>query len=173
MLVVFWGVFIVLWPLGVPELLSMLRLRRAAVRPIGKVIRTDWPNIVRCALRSNASWSREQLKIYQQADGTQRYVLPLYSQVQEDTLLGTGLCLADLPTPSRLFDTGYVYDDTGDQESPMVAAGELLGGSGTSKLVGFIVEDSEIGQIRFETWDPAACQEGMLVWCRINDTHVF
>src|SRR5437016_3716504 len=109
-LVCFWGVFIALWPLGVPEILGIIRPLKRSFLPVGKVVRTDWPNLVRCELRSDANWARENFKIYRQADGKQRLVLPLYSQVQEQTLLGTGLCVADVAEPVPELQSGYVYD---------------------------------------------------------------
>lgn len=171
-LIVFWGAFIVLWPLGVPELLSLFSPRSNALKPLGKVVRTDWPDLVRCSLRSDAVWTRDSVKTYQQADGAQRYVLPLYAQVQEESLLGTGLCIADLTSLIPGLEGGYIYDAPATAPASSAIA-ELLGGSPTSKLVGFVVEDSEIGQIRLETWDPAECKEGMIVWCRLNGTQVF
>jgi len=172
-LLLFWGFFIVLWPLGVPELLSSFKFRSATVQAVGKVVRTDAPNIVRCALNSNATWSRNTLKIYQQADGNQRWVLPLYSQIQEETLLGTGLCISDVEPMASGLEPSHIYDDPSRVENVDTHIATHMGGSPNSKLVGFVVEDSEIGQIRFETWDPAACCEGMLVWCRIGDKQVF
>jgi len=50
---------------------------------------------------------------------------------------------------------------------------EALGGGLQSKLVGFIVEESTIPEIRFEIWDPNACWEGMLVWCEIGENKVY
>lgn len=95
-LLLFWGLFVVIWPLGLPELLSSFHTRKASLSSIGRVVRTDWPNVVRVALSPDSTWSRKSLKIYQQADGKQRLVLPLYSQVQEDQLLGTGMCIGDV-----------------------------------------------------------------------------
>jgi len=168
-LVVFWGLFIVLWPLRVPELLSMFSPRKSGILPIGRVIRTDWPDVVRCEIRSDVNWTHEHVKIYNQADKTQRIVLPLYSQVKENAVLGTGLCIGNLDVAKKGMDIGYIYDYP-DKEAK---AAQWLGGSATSKLVGFIVEDSDIGQIRFETWDPSSCTEGMLVWCQLNGKKVF
>jgi len=57
-LVLFWGLFIALWPLGVPELLSSLRFRRAHPEPIGRVARLDSPTcsestFIRCNRGTN------------------------------------------------------------------------------------------------------------------------
>jgi hypothetical protein len=172
-LVAFWGLFISLWPLGVPELLSMFNPRRTARKPVGKVIRTDWPDIVRCTIRPDMNWSHDDLVIYKQADSTQRLVLPLYSQQKEDMLIGTGLCIGETKDSQKGMDVGYIYDYQTTDDTPRPTVPEMFGGSSTSKLVGFVIEDSDIGQIRFETWDPTSCREGMMVWCQLNHTKVF
>ena len=172
-LVLFWGVFIVIWPLGIPELLSLLQFKSFSISPIGKVIRTDWPNLVRCALDSSVGWSIQKPKLYQESPSTQLVLLPLYSQIKEGTILGTALSVPNSnPTIANLLP-GNVYEDAKGEPLTQVQLSQLLGGAPTSKLVGFIIEDSEIGFVRFETWDPASCSEGMLVWVPIADKHVF
>ena len=172
-LVLFWGVFVVIWPLGLPEFLSRLTPRPARLPSIGRVVRTDWPNIVRAALRPDSTWSRTTLKLYQQSDGRQRLVLPLYSQVQEEKLLGTGMCIGDVEARHAGLVPGSLYDHDAEATGVEDAITSHLGGEKTSKLVGFVVEDSRIAQMRFETWDPDACSEGMIVWCNIGSEKVF
>ena len=172
-LVFFWGLFVVIWPLGLPQLLSGLVRTRSKITSLGEVVRSEWPNLVRVALKPESSWVRETLRIYSQADGTCRWVLPLYSHLQGQQLLGTGLCLEPLPGAVPNLVAGAVYDpaDLGVVELPVIS--ELLGGEEISKLVGFVVEESGISSIRFELWDPTACSDGMLVWCGIGDDKVF
>ena len=43
----------------------------------------------------------------------------------------------------------------------------------SSALIGFIIEDSSIGQIRFETWRHDLCCDGLLVWCPVGGKRVF
>ena len=52
LLVLFWGVFIALWPLGLPEFLSSFQLRASGPASIGKAIRLDSPNLLRIALEA-------------------------------------------------------------------------------------------------------------------------
>ncbi len=49
-LVVFWGLFLALWPLGVPEMLSAFQIRKGGPSSIGRAIRFDSPNLVRVEL---------------------------------------------------------------------------------------------------------------------------
>ena len=168
-LVVFWGVFIAIWPLGVPELLSAIRHRvRPKIESIGYVIRTDWPNVVRVALQPAVSWSRENPKVLQQSDGNQCYVVPLYHQVQEDGVLGTGLCVDKVETPVSGLTPHHIYSASKTHKTPE----QMLGGELTSKLIGFVDVDSTIGRLRFETWEPLLCWEGRLVWCNVGKERV-
>ena len=92
-LLLFWGVFVAIWPLGLPELLSGLRRSASTTEAVGRVLRTNYQTFVRVGLNPNARWDPALPKIYQQADGRQCLVVPLYAQVQEEQLLGTGLCV--------------------------------------------------------------------------------
>jgi hypothetical protein len=172
LLLLFWGLFVVIWPLGIPELLSSFKPGTHEPKPIGKLLRTDEPNIVRVSLTPGTDWTTKQGKIYQQADGKQKLVIPLYSQVQDEGVIGTGLCVdSPLKHINGLF-RGQLYDNP----APQLSESELsqqLSGDATSRLVGFIVEDSNIGAIRFETLGSNACQEGMVVWCRIGTERIF
>jgi hypothetical protein len=173
LLILFWGAFIVIWPLGLPEFLSSLRSSRAKATPIGKILRTDAPNIIRVALEATADWSPSHGKVYQQADGQQMLVIPLYHQVQDETVLGTGLCAKTISerltglTSGELYDLGEAYQFSESEIS------EKLSGDASSKLIGFIVEDSSIGEIRFETLDSSSCREGLVVWCLVRNERIF
>jgi uncharacterized protein len=168
-LVLFWGIFVAIWPLGVPEFLSAFRPReRATTEAVGRVVRTDWPNVVRVALDRGSTWSRRSPKVLQQSDGRQCYVVPLYHQVQEEGVLGTGLCVGEVETPLPKLTPGAVYNAGATGLTPE----QMLGGEATSTLIGFVDVDSSIGCIRFETWEPLLCREGLLVWCNLGDKKV-
>ena len=168
-LVVFWGVFLALWPLGVPELLSAFRAKKGGSSSVGKVVRTDAPDIVHVAIHSQTEWQPDKVKLLQQADGTQRYVVPLFSQAAEGQILGTGLCVADVESPLSGLEPGSVYEPILLEKT----VEELLGGDKDSTLVGFVDQDSIIAQLRFHTWNPTSCREGMLVWSRVGAQRVY
>lgn len=58
-LVVFWGLFLALWPLGVPEMLSAFQIRKGGPSSIGRAIRFDSPNLVRVELDPAQTWTAE------------------------------------------------------------------------------------------------------------------
>jgi len=172
-LVIFWGIFIVIWPLRLPQLLSRISMSKERHNPVGRVMRTDWPNIVRITITPNTNWDNSSIKLFQQAGGTQCLVLPLYFEPQGDDLVGTGLVVKEYSQEVSGLADGFLYDIS---ESTNISDGEIseaLGGGATSKLVGFIVEESTIPEIRFEIWDPKVCWEGMLVWCEVSDKRVY
>jgi uncharacterized protein len=169
-LVVFWGLFLALWPLGVPEILSAFRIRKGGPSSIGRAIRFDSPNLVRVELDPAQIWTAEHPAILQAADGKQQIVVPLYSQLRGEHLLATGLCVPASDLPAEKLTPGHLY--------PLASVGadsvaEKLGGRSTSALIGFIIEDSSIGQIRFETWRHDLCCDGLLVWCPVGGKRVF
>ncbi|HSV86681.1 MAG TPA: DUF87 domain-containing protein, partial [Levilinea sp.] len=173
LLVLFWAVFIVIWPLKLPQLISRIFSGKSKSKPVGYVMRTDWPNIVRVVVQPGTDWNNRSIKIFQQASGDQNLVLPLYCEPQGEQMVGTGLVLKELSEKMSRLDNGYMYE--ADQGSSITDAeiSEALGGGSQSKLVGFIVEESTIPEIKFEIWDPNACWEGMLVWCEIGENHVY
>lgn len=173
LLLLFWGLFVVVWPLGLPELLTGLNRSRKEPKSIGRLSRTDAPNIVRVNLDPTADWSPSRGKLYQQADGKQALVIPLFSHVQDEGLLGTGLCVESPVERVKGLSSGQVYEIADKFRLSESEISQKLGGDATSKLIGFVVEDSSIGTIRFETLDSGACQEGMVVWCRIGKDRVF
>jgi hypothetical protein len=172
-LVLFWGFYIAIWPLGVAEFLSGLRQASTRSDPIGRVIRIDSPGIVRTSLDPTTSWTPSSPKVFRRLDGKQSLLIPLYSQLQGDQIVGTGLVAATLEIYAAQLDRGFVYEPPEDMEITDSIISESLGGGTTSRLVGFVIEDSTISDIRFETWDEHACREGMIVWCRLGDRRVY
>lgn len=172
-LVLFWGVFIVIWPLRLPQLISRMSLQKTRLQPVGHVMRTDWPNIVRVTIQPSTKWTSESIKIFQQVDGKQSLILPLFYEPQGPELVGTGLVVKEYERRLDGLTDGFMYDV--DQSASIADAeiSEALGGGSTSKLVGFIVEKSTIAEIKFEIWDPKVCWEGLLVWCEIGDRRVY
>jgi uncharacterized protein len=168
-LVVFWGIFISLWPLGIPELLAAFQVHSQGTNFIGRVLRTDAPNIIHAAISPDASWQPGTVKVLQQADGKQRYIIPLFSQSKDAQILGTGISVADVEEHISDLEPACLYEPLSLSKS----AEELLGEEKESKLVGFVEQDSSISQLRFHTWDPTACFEGMLVWSRVGASRVY
>jgi hypothetical protein len=173
LLLIFWGLFVVVWPLSLPELLSGISRNKRGPKSIGRILRTDAPNIVRVSLDPTADWSPSRGKIYQQADGKQTLVIPLFSQVQDEGLLGTGLCVESPTDRISGLSRGQVYEIADRFRLSESEIAQKLSGDATSRLIGFVIEDSSIGTIKFETIDSDSCQEGMVAWCRIGKERVF
>jgi len=109
---------------------------------------------------------------YRSSEGKLRTIIPLYKQESQGQALGTGL-IADLDaTPTRDMEPGCVYE-AGTEMDTEAALTKQLGGDESSFLVGFVIEDSKIGAIRFETWRSDMCRDGLLVWCMVGDRKVF
>lgn len=173
-LTVFWGIFMILWPLGLPEFLTRISFRSKIERTaIGKIARTDYPNIVRASLQPNVEWDLEHLYIHSKSDGSSSHLLPLYSQIKDDRLIGTALSIGKPFTSDRTHLFGMIYpSELSTKEVPKKII-EHLGGGDSSELAGFIVEDSEISMVRFEVRESATCHEGQLVWCEIEGKKVY
>ncbi|HRI82331.1 MAG TPA: DUF87 domain-containing protein [Opitutaceae bacterium] len=168
-LVVFWGVFLALWPLRVPDMLSAFRAKRCGYSIVGQVVRTDAPNVIHVTLHGEVKWNLEKVFILQQSNGQQSHVVPLYEQLKEQQTLATGLCIPMTEPIMKGLDSGCLYEWV----EPTKTSLELLGGDAGSKLLGFVDVDSTIGQLKFHTWDPGPCYEGMLVWSRAGDKRIY
>lgn len=173
-LVVFWGLFVVIWPLGVPELLSSLRVAGSrSLQPTARIARMDSPNLVRAELTGDACWETGRLALFQQASGEQVLVMPLYSQSQDETVLGTGICIRPARMRHPRLTPGFFYDAPCEESLTDEELAQALGIEGGTRLVGFVVEDSEIAAIRFETWDVDAVHEGMIVFTSIGGQRIY
>jgi hypothetical protein len=125
------------------------------------------------AFPATASRCQSSPKIYKQANGAQSLVIPLYEQVQDEHLLGTGLCVQASEQSQDGLQCGFIYEAPAPNSLTTEHISAHLGGDATTTLVGFIIEGSTISQVRFETWRPDVCREGMLVWCKVGDAKVF
>lgn len=168
--VLFWGLFIALWPMGVPEILSSLTEAGKAPTSIGRVVRNDWPDLLRVQLSDASQWDSDSQFVYAQADGQRRLVFPLYSRVQQDGVLATALCGPSIPQEPDGREAGHVYPLQADERPALEATILDLD---PKELLGFIVEESSIGSIRFETWRVDKCAEGALVYCQIGKRTVY
>lgn len=171
-LIVYWGVFMAIWPLKIPQLLSAIRFQISEVlEPIGKLLRIDSPGVLRFGITQDVDWDRGSPVIYQRFDKSQQWVLPLYSHLNEEKRIGTALLLGDLDSRISGLKTGNIYQSTVPLDNERILS--YLGEDEDSKLLGFVAEDSLIGRIRFEVRQNVECAEGMLIWCRINGTKVY
>ncbi|MCC6468742.1 MAG: DUF87 domain-containing protein [Alphaproteobacteria bacterium] len=173
-LLVMWTIFVIADPFR-----QMLAARRYwqgssvaanSASMVGTIERIDHPNIVRVRLKKGASWKRGTLHTASMSDGDQRFVISLFTQMQGVDVVGTGLCVADVAerveaSPGQVFAT----HDT-DKTNSFI---EILSGARGSELIGFTVENSTIGQMRFEIAASAELSEGDVVFAKIGGNDVF
>lgn len=173
-LIIFWGIFIALWPLRVPELLTSWFDRSSPPsKSLGEIVRIDSPNILRVALDGEAKWSPTDPRICILPSGESYWVQPLYSQFHDGRLLATGL-VTGIKAPGPKGMKNCVVHPEEDIISPdLNAITKALGGGQDAKIVGFVVERSSIGAIRFETLEQESCHDGMLVWSEVGGKRVY
>ena len=172
-LILFWGVFIVIWPLGVPAFISKIFDKKHKKEKVGEIIRTDWPNLIHIELKKNILWQSNKPKLFQEANGQQSLVIPMYEQYQGEKVIGTGIYGSILEEKIDGFDNGYIYEFPENKIFNESEINIVLGGNDSSKLIGFISKDSEISEIKIEVIHPELCKEGMLVWCPIFGKSVY
>ena len=168
-----WMVVVSIRPL---ELMSKLyeQLRgpisgRSMPAVVGAVTRVDDPDIVRVTLRTTTTWTSDTLHIARLAGDRYVGVVPLFFQVQNDQITGTGLCCDHPLVPG--IGSGEVWTSPQDQSTDSLLA--QLAGTEAADLVGFVVEDSSIAAIRFEVATNTSLREGSVVFVRDGDKHVY
>lgn len=91
-LLLFWAVYVAMWPMGIPQFLSRLaRDAKSARVLVGSVARIDSPYLARVVLRSGAAWPGEDdlPLLVSMHDGTSRWGLPLVCESRADGVWGT------------------------------------------------------------------------------------
>lgn len=173
-LIIFWGAFLVIWPLNIPQFLSRIFSfnKGKELANIGILIRTDDPNVAYFKITPEIKWTPENNFLYQMADDTQHWVLPIHNQTKNDTLIGTALILGENKERIQGTKSGYLFDTNpvGLTETQVM---DYLGEDQTCRIVGFIREDSEIANIQFEAIKNCKCHDGMLIWCNVNGKRIY
>lgn len=160
-LLVFWGVYVALWPLGVPQLISRLLGKPSANDgTVGHVSRVDSPNLARIALVKGQAWAGvEDPLVVHLPDGSSRWGLPLMSENRADGVLGTLLLGAEASAPAAA--SGAVARP--DVElSRLAFIGAVSEGRGV-QIIGLVRESSLSTRLRFELLPNAALLLGQLV----------
>ncbi|MCY3810231.1 MAG: DUF87 domain-containing protein [Gammaproteobacteria bacterium] len=173
-LVIFWGLFLAIWPLRIPELLTAWFSRDEPGHSVtGQIVRVDSPNILRVALHGEARWSYDSPQIAVLPNRKAQWVQPLFSQFQDGRLLATGL-LTGLEAEALPTTRNCVVSPSDGVDAPLPEnISDVLEGGKGSVLKGFVVEHSTIGAIRFETLDAHSCYDGMLVWSNVSGSRVY
>ena len=171
-LIVFWGVFMAIWPLKIPQLLSTISFKyQEVVLPIGKLLRLDNPGVLRFAINQSTEWEKGKPLIYQRVDKSQQWVLPLYSHLNDERRIGTAMLLGAVEEVKTGLSDGHIYEL--EEELDHEAVMSLLGETTQSRLIGFVAEDSSIGRIRLEVKSDSPCADGMLIWCKVSGVKIY
>ena len=137
---------------------------------VGSIERIDHPDIVRVKLARGASWKPGMLHTAAMSNGDQRFVLALFSQVQGLEVMGTGLCVALVQDKIALEEGEVVQSHSPEKTAQFI---ENLSGTPGSELVGFTVENSNIGVLCFEVSAASPLAEGEVVFVRQHGADVF
>lgn len=171
-LIVFWGVFMAIWPLKLPQLLSSISFNsQEVVLPIGKLLRLDNPGILRFAINQSTDWEQGKPLIYQRVDKSQQWVLPLYSLLNDERRIGTAMLLGAVEEVKAGLSDGHIYKLEEELDNDAVMS--LLGETTQSRLIGFVAEDSSIERIRLEVKSDSLCADGMLIWCKVGGVKIY
>lgn len=174
-LCILWLVFALVRPIELAFLLVNDWRSESAIGhhdEVGSLLRVDDPNIIRVAINEGKSWENG-LYVAFLPGGDHRYVIPLFSHVQDETVVGTGLIASD-ETPAGDYPSfvGIVtYANDPDTKERLMHG--MCGRDDNSELVGFVVEGSEIGGIQFEVSKHAGLKEGSVVFCTVDGECVF
>lgn len=171
-LIVFWGVFMAIWPLKLPQLLSLISFNsQETALPIGKLLRMDNPGVLRFAINQSTDWEKGKPLIYQRVDKSQQWVLPLYSHLNDERRIGTAMLLGAVEEIKTGLTDGHIYEFEEELDHDTVMS--LLGETTQSRLIGFVAEDSSIGRIRLEVKSDSPCADGMLIWCKVDGVKIY
>ena len=114
------------------------RIKTGNQPTVGMISRIDHPNIVRIKLTSANSWNPNHLFTVSMPDGSQKFVVSLFSQVQGIEVVGTGLCVGTV-TDKISLPNGMVCSSHDKEKTASFL--ESLSGTKDARLVGFVVEN--------------------------------
>lgn len=171
-----WGILIFIEPvdllLKVIDGLGKVGLRSSEDSLIGEIQRIDDPNIIRVRLSTVDTWKPDKVHVVHLPDSRQVEVLPLFVQLQEAELIGTGLSCKEPSQRVEGSSAGHVHH-IDDSRSADELLREICGTDPPAKLIGFVVENSEIGKICFEVSSEPDLEEGWLVFVRQRGESVY
>lgn len=150
-LLIFWGLYLAIWPLGLPQLLSRLRFgHEVRDRLVGHLDRVDSPNLARVALVGSDSWpsERESVVLAHLPDGSSRWCVPLFSENRSDGVWGTFAISDHAATkPGRVGTLVVPHGESGPNRTTLVR--ELAGGM-AREIAGIVRESSTLTHLRVE-----------------------
>lgn len=140
---------------------------------VGTLLRVDDPDIVRVALTGEAkTWTPTTVHVARLPNGESRYVLPLFMQIQNEELIGTGLCCPMTEQPDEALEVGSVQAlGTAGLGNQLLTS--MSGDGKVDRVVGIVVEGSSIGSLRFHVVRDSLLQEGTVVYGVVRGQKVY
>ncbi|MDB5265362.1 MAG: hypothetical protein JWM39_75 [Parcubacteria group bacterium] len=139
----------------------------------GIILRIDDPGIVRVALsKGNSSWEPGTVHVAMLPNGKGTYILPIFSQIQNDEMVGTGVSCSTADAPIPTTDVGSVYSIAEEGLSDKLECA-LSGEKTASNIAGIVVEGSNISNIKFQVVRGVFLEEGTVVFSYIREKKIY
>jgi uncharacterized protein len=174
----FWVFMIIIKPaeliLRIVSYIKNFNVLSKNIESIGSIIRIDNPNLVRiCLSKDISSWNSDTVHVASLSDGRKTYILPLFTQTQNDEVIATGLfCETDQNIDIPTTEVGIVYP-VDDKTLATKLRSNLSGEESINKVVGIVVEKSSISDIKFQIVNNIPLEEGMVVFSLIRGEKVY
>lgn len=152
-LIVFWGVYLALWPLGLPEALSRIFARAVRRRPrVGALTRIDSPNVARVKVDTGVPWPTESYPplLANLPDGTSHWATPLMSESQGDGVWGTVLLGPSADVQPFGTNSSLERPITNDTLPTKAEIAFAIAGDADAEIVGIVREGSTSRRVRIE-----------------------
>lgn len=139
---------------------------------VGSVVRIDTPNLVYINLiNKELDWNSNHVYATRMANGKIVYIVPLFSQVQDNEVVAIGLSYDSTKEIDLSFvKIGDVYLINGLSANEICS--ELSADKSANKIIGIVVENSSISNIKFKVMS-SMLEEGMIVFLVIRGKKVY
>lgn len=177
-LVIFWGVQLAIWALGLPQWLSgRTRTAHSSHQLVGTVDRVDSPHLVRIRLASRERWNSEPDHPVRVtfSNGSARWAVRLFAEFRADGDWGTLLLGTPLPSNVQAGIPGCVdLLNPGSQIVPdRRAVIESLTPPGGAEILGVIRERSTSRDVRIEVLPGFTVSIGQVLCVRTEKGSIF
>lgn len=174
-LVVFWGLYLAIWPLRVPQVIDRVLAREPRGRStvLGNLERIDSPGLARVVLLTSdeCAYPRSKAVMVSTADGRTRWGVPLFSENRNGGRWGT-ILLSELDCD----ESGQADRVSSGAGASTPSVSDILSrsyGLHEPTLVGLVQENSNVGSIIVELLPGADITLGSLLVVVENDEPVY
>jgi hypothetical protein len=173
-LLVFWGLYLAIWPLGLPQLIGKIsRQPESSGALVGSLDRIDSPNLARVVLRSSDSWPKSDVSVTVHLhDGSARRGVPLFRENKNDG--GWSTFLITDQQAERIGQPGSVMIPAAANAGPTASSLlDQLSGMVDSTLVGLVRENSNLSRLRIEVLPDRNLSTGQVVVVAMDQGPVY